>query len=230
MSARRGKPSGRANCLTHARARDIGDNAFGGPRAARTRGARVVTNVPCVHGHKYKFVLFLLSICSTLFLCRAHKGQWRQVVISAPNSTVRAGAVQRSDDRPGILGLVTAIERWAAGVGLIALRRRCDPLRLATQREHGIRLRSVDAAEQRAVRGRISGLHKAFAARSTTASSSTSPSFSVPTIRKKIGSLSIAGAQTFRVLLVPGSRDGHATAHGLCWVGNSLAGFDRRQL
>jgi len=100
VSARLGKASGRADRRTHARARDIGDNAFGGPRAPRPRGARVVANVPCVRGHKYKFVLFLLSVCSTLFLCRAHKGQWRQVVISAPKATARPGAVQRSDDRP----------------------------------------------------------------------------------------------------------------------------------
>jgi len=80
--------------------------------------------------------------------------------------------------------MVTAIERWAVGGGLIAQRRRCDPLRLAAQREQGIRLRTVGVGEQRAARGRTRGLRKASAARSTTASLSTSPSFRAPTIRK----------------------------------------------
>lgn len=229
MSARLGKASGSANCRTHARARDIGDNSFGGPRAARPRGARVVANVPCVRGHKSKFVLFLLSICSTLFLSRAHKGQWRHVVISAPTSTARPGAVQRSDDRPGILGMVTAIERWAGGVGLIALRRRCHPLFLAAQRERGIHLRSVDVAD--------SGRRANASADSARRSRPSPPRRRHPRCRRsafqpsaKIGSLSITGAQSVGVPLVPGCRDGGATAHRLCWVGNSLAGFDRRQL
>jgi hypothetical protein len=74
-----------------ARARDNGDNSSGGPRADRPRGQRVVTNVPCAHGHKYKFDPFLLSADPTLFLCRARKGHWRQVVISAPKPRARGG-------------------------------------------------------------------------------------------------------------------------------------------